>query len=145
MAKTKTTTQFFGELETTALVLQISAKPKCGSRIVKLKCFFRLFVCFPNPPNFTYLSQNWKIQNWRQNFPAHNQPLWMWISSLYSPEPKKRSLKCKLNFCLVRRGKRERSLFFFFNWANGKYGKIFTILFTIFTFPQIVVTIKSLF
>ena len=28
MAKTKTTTQFFGELETTAFVLQISAKPK---------------------------------------------------------------------------------------------------------------------
>ena len=44
-----------------------------------------------------------------------------------------------------QKGKKREESFFFFNWANGKYGKIFTILFTIFTFPQIVVTIKSLF
>ena len=63
----------------------------------------------------------------------------MWTSSLNSPEPKKHSLKCKLRgeISLVRRGKREKSLSLFFFLIG--------LMVNIKKFPQIVVTIKSVY
>lgn len=139
MSKTKTTTQFFGELETTAFVLQISAQPKVWLQNCKIKEFsFSFFFLFPILQISPISLKTENIQNWRQNFPARNQPLWMWMSSLYSPEPKKHSLKCKLQgeISLVRRGKRERSCFFFFFLIG--------LMVNITTFPQIAVTLKAL-
>ena len=62
----------------------------------------------------------------------------MWTSSLNSPEPKKHSLKCKLwgEISLVKREKREKSLSLFF---------LIGLMVNIKKFPQIVVTIKSVY
>ena len=43
MAKTKATSQFFGELETTAFVFQISVEPKLWLYNCKVQVFFFFF------------------------------------------------------------------------------------------------------